>query len=71
VIGKIRIKTFDVANGPLHHDYGLKNNAGRIFLDIKMSQVIKIKIRPLNMNVAFKNVLSAPLYCYNFNVVVN
>ena len=69
-MGKIKIKTYDIATGPLHYDYGFKNSKARLFFDIKMSQIVNITMKPLNMTAIFKDVLSAPLYCYNFNVVV-
>ena len=70
-ISKIKVRAYDIATGPLHNDYGLRNSNGRIFLDIRMSQILKITIKPLNLTAEFKNALIAPLYCYNLNVVVS
>ena len=39
-------------------------------MDIKMSQVVKIRVRPLRLTAVFNNMLTAPLYSYNFSIVV-
>lgn len=69
-VGKVKIRTFEVATGPLHYDYGLENSNGRIFFDIKMSQIVRMTMKPLNLTATFKDLLASPMYCYNFNVVV-
>lgn len=71
VVGKVKVKAFDMATGPFHYDYGLENSNGRIFFDIKMSQIVKIVMKPLHVSATFKDVLAAPTYSYNFNVVVD
>ena len=69
-VGRIKMRTYEIATGPLHHDYSFENSTGRLFFDIKMSQTLRMKFKPLKVVAKFKEVLSAPLYCYNFNVVV-
>ena len=69
-VGRIKIKTYEIATGPLHHDYAFESSAGRLFFDIKMSQIVKMSLKPLEIVCKFKEPLSAPIYSYNFNVVV-
>lgn len=71
LIGKIKMRTHEIATGPLHHDYAFENSSGRLFFDIKMSQTLKMNFKPLRMTAKFKSNLSAPLYSYNFNIVVS
>lgn len=69
-MGRIKVKTYEIAIGPLHHDYAFESSVGRLFFDIKMSQIVKISLRPLKIICKFKEPLSSTVYSYNFNVVV-
>jgi len=70
-LGRVRIGIHEIATGPVHYDYGYDGSGGRVFLDIKMSQIVRMKMRPLGLTVNFDEMPTSPLFCYNFNIVVS
>ena len=46
LLWEMQIKLFEVATGPIHHDLFVKNKEtkieGRLYFDIKMSQITKL-----------------------------
>lgn len=72
-LGKVRLDLHSLATGPMHHDHAIigYGKLSRLYFDIKMSQIIKINIRPIQLTCTFNDVLSSPFYSYNVNIVVS
>ena len=71
-IGTLAILLIDIATGPHHCDFAVKNqpNGGRVLLDVHMSQFVSLKIQPVSIACTFRETLSASKYCYSANLLV-